>query len=54
MWKARARKAAVALAEGNEAEGAAHLSKGRLFVVLGLALTLAAYVSAVTKASFHP
>jgi hypothetical protein len=54
MWKARARKAAVALAEGNEAEGAGHLAKGRLFAVLGLLLTLAAYVSAITKASFHP
>jgi hypothetical protein len=54
MWKARARKAAVAFAEGNEAEGTGHLAKGRLFVVLGLVLTLAAYVSAITKVSFHP
>ena len=54
MWKGRARKAAVALAEGNEAEGAAHLAKGRVFVVLGLVLTLLAYVSALTKTSFHP
>jgi hypothetical protein len=54
MWKARARKAAVAFAAGDETAGAAHLAKGRRFVVAGLVLTLLGYVSAITKASFHP
>ncbi len=54
MWKARARKAAVALAEGATDEARGHFAKGRTFVLVSLALTLLAYVSALTKASLHP
>jgi hypothetical protein len=54
MWKARARKAAAAIASGDEAGAAAHFGKGRAFIIAGLVLTLLAYVSAITKASFHP
>ncbi|MFM2153458.1 MAG: hypothetical protein RL199_1893 [Pseudomonadota bacterium] len=54
MWKARARKAALALSEGDEAGAAAHFAKGRFFVIAGLVLSFLAYVSAISKASFHP